>query len=95
MWISWHISPTFCEHGDEACIHTCMLYMLTLHDMLEMKDDKIQVVKIKLVRRIELSIFRKNKIMEQNCTRDPKKHDIHFQTNLFPKGGGDGGGGGT
>jgi hypothetical protein len=69
--------------------------MLTLHDMLVMKDDKIQVVKIKLVRRIELSIFRKNKIIEQNRTRDRKKHDIHFQTNLFTKGGGDGGGGGT
>ncbi len=93
MWIpllpnSWHISPTFCEHSDEARIHTCMLYMPTLHDLLVMKDKKIQAVKIKLVRRMELSIFRKNKIIEQNHTRDCKKRDIHFQTNLFPKGGG-------
>ncbi len=93
MWISllpnsWHISPTFCEHSDEARIHTCMLYMPTLHDLLVMKDNKIQVVKIKLVRRVELSIFRKIKIIEQNHTRDCKKHDIHFKLIFFPRGEG-------
>jgi hypothetical protein len=62
--------------------------MPTLHDLLVMKDIKIQVVKIKLVRRIELSIFRKNKIIEQNCTRDRKKMIFISKLISFPRGEG-------